>query len=74
MVTKEPPEKDLILQEWNKWARENITAGKRVTGTDALAFYGHLQQAKPDLLKFKYPGDPWQQVNAWLTRAGRISD
>jgi hypothetical protein len=47
---------------------------EKPTGTDALNFYGWLQQHKPHLLQFKYPGDRWQAVHARLLYLALVSD
>ncbi len=38
----------------------------RLTLLDILAFYGEIEKEHPELLQFKYSGDKYQAVRAWL--------
>jgi len=54
-----------VLKEWRSWVtRENITDPKAYP--DGLRFFFYLRQNRSDLLRFRYPGDRWQEVKAWL--------
>ena len=59
-----------ILEEWQAWAA--IEKPANPTGTEALIFFGHLQENKSHLLSFRYSGDKWQCVKGWLLNAGMI--
>ena len=61
--------KDGILDEWDTWVKDHP---KAKTAMDAMAFYGHLQSKKPNLLNFRSRGDKWQVVKSWLLEARRI--
>jgi hypothetical protein len=61
-----------ILQEWNRWAAEDIPKGQSAPGEDGPIFYGHLQRTRVDLLDFRAAGDKWPLVHGWLLRAGKI--
>ena len=64
----------LILHEWEGWRADNLTQDERASGTHGLAFFYFLQSEKPHLLDFKYRGDKWQIVHAWLLRKGLVCD
>lgn len=61
-----------IISEWHRWAEDNIKEGQGATGLIALEFYGHLQNQKSWMLDFRYRGDKWQRVHAWLRSAGLL--
>jgi hypothetical protein len=61
-----------IRTEWRVWARRNNIVD--ADGQVALVFYGYIQQNRPDLLDFRYPGDKWQIVHGWLRHAGYVSN
>ena len=70
---KDPAEKVLIIDEWDKWVKGKIPEGKKGTDMHGLEFHGYLGREKPLLLEFKYAGNRWQQVKVWLREAERIS-
>ena len=70
---KQPPEMDLIIQEWDKWAKDKIPDGEKGTGMQGLEFYGYLKTEKQRLLEFRFAGDRWQQVKVWLREVRGIS-
>jgi hypothetical protein len=74
MAKSELRERNLVIDEWDQWAKNNIRAGQRANELKALAFYGYLTSEKPGLLEFKFAGDKWQVVKIWLRHAGRIAD
>jgi hypothetical protein len=74
MAMSELPEKNMIIDEWDQWAKNNIAAGQRANDLKALAFYGYLSSERPRLLDFDFAGDRWPMVKIWLREAGRISD
>jgi hypothetical protein len=40
-----------------------------------MVFFNYLQRVRPDLLvDFKYPGDQWQAIHAWLLRERRVKE
>ncbi|HEY7298570.1 MAG TPA: hypothetical protein VH684_11595 [Xanthobacteraceae bacterium] len=58
------------LQEWDRWAPQNLPADRRPTGTDGFRFF---MAVKGDpFLDFESTGDAWQTVQAWLLAAGKI--
>jgi len=63
-----------IMHEWDEWAASKLTPGSERIGTDALVFFGHLQQHRPGLLNFRNRGDKWQAVHSWLLRAGKVKN
>ncbi len=63
-----------ILYEWVDWRANNLTREERATGTHGLAFFAFLQSEKPALLDFRYKGDKWQIIHAWLLREGAVGD
>jgi hypothetical protein len=58
--------KHAVLQEWDAWSKPNSDDDR------SLRFFEYLQTARPDLLKFNYPGDRWMIVQAWLINTGRL--
>jgi hypothetical protein len=72
MPKSELPERDKILEEWDRWAKDS--EGRKADGIRALAFYGYLANEKQRLLEFNFAGDKWQMVKIWLRQAGKISD
>jgi len=63
------PAKQAVIKEWDDWASKR---GEDAVG-DGMLFFGYLQRERPDLLlDFKYPGDKWQIVYAWLLREGKV--
>ena len=64
------PARRAIIEEWDAWALKNPDDAKRL---DGMVFFTHLQRNRPDLLlDFKYQGDKWQMVHAWLQSARRV--
>jgi hypothetical protein len=74
MAKSELPEKHMIIDEWDEWAKSNITAGQRADEFKALAFYRYLSSERITLLDFPFAGDKWPMVKIWLRQSGRISD
>ena len=70
---REPAERVLIIDEWDKWAEGKISKGEKGTDVQGLEFHSYLGREKPLLLEFKYSGNRWQQVKVWLREAERIS-
>ena len=58
---KQADAKRLIIQ---LWAKRDRTKLRRL---DVLGFYAELQKNHPELLKFKYGGDKYQVIMAWLS-------
>jgi hypothetical protein len=55
--------KKLLIDEWRPWAKQRGS----YTITDMQIFYfSWLKKNRPELLAFKYQGDQWQVVRAWL--------
>ena len=65
--------RQMILDEWRLWAASQ-EIGNRATGRDGLLFFAHLQRNQSHMLSFRYSGDKWQRVKAWLRSAGLIED
>jgi hypothetical protein len=57
MWRNELPQKNTIIDEWDRWAKNNIAAGRRPNEVTAIAFYGYLSSEKPGLLGFDFAGD-----------------
>lgn len=57
---KQEEAKKQIIRMWGK--REQ-GKHKRI---DILGFYCHLEKNHPELLKFRYRGDKYQIIKAWL--------
>jgi hypothetical protein len=57
-------EKDIRRQIRLLWA---IRDRKKNTILDIFGFYTELQKDHPELLEFKYRGDKYQTVRAWLS-------
>jgi hypothetical protein len=57
MWRNELPQKNTIIDEWDRWAKNNIAAGQRPKEVKAIAFYGYLSIEKPRLLGFDFAGD-----------------
>ena len=73
MAKSELPEKNLIIDEWDQWAKNNIPAGQRATELKAIAFYRYLVTERPALLDFPFAGDKLPIVKIWLRESGRTS-
>jgi hypothetical protein len=64
------PAKLAIIREWDAWALKNPDDAKT---SDGMLFFSYLQKERPDLLlDFKYSGDQWQIIHAWLLRARKV--
>jgi hypothetical protein len=63
-----------IMSEWRKWRAIHVADGKTPSGTEALIFFGHLQQTRPDLVAFRHSGHKYQLVKGWLSRRREIKD
>lgn len=61
-----------ILREWRAWIPSQGV--DQPSGRDALVFYQHLRNSRPDLLSFRSRGDRWQLVHGWLLRDRLVSD
>ena len=59
--------KRAVLLEWEEWN------GDKASANAALLFYTHLSTDCHDI-QFRYPGDPYQLIRAWLIEAGFIQD
>jgi len=68
---EDTPAKAAVIREWDAWIE---TQTKPVTEHTALLFYGYLQREKRHLLNFRFSGDKWQRVHAWLLRERRVKD
>jgi hypothetical protein len=67
---EDDPAKLAILQEWDVWAQKKGLIAHAESG---MLFYSHLKRNRPDLLlDFKYSGDKWEIVHAWLLRARKV--
>jgi hypothetical protein len=62
-----------INAEFRTWARDRQFES-HPRATDGVLFFTYLQRNRPDLLTFRYPGDKWQKVHAWLSNAGLVRD
>ena len=61
-----------VLHEFDVWAMNNPEDAKgAMTG---MMFFAHLQQERPELLRFEYPGDKWQRIHGWLLEGRRVKD
>jgi hypothetical protein len=60
-----------LLAEWRTWIGHREVTDSH-TGTDATAFYAHIQKYYPDLLSFETSEDKRMAVDRWLTDAGLI--
>lgn len=60
-MTKEEA-KQLICAEWEKWEERPDPS----SGNEMFNFFLWLQDNRPDLLKFRSSGDPWQVIHGWL--------
>ncbi len=58
---KQNDAKRQIIQLWAKRDRDKLTR------LDVLGFYAELGKDHPELLKFKYSGDKYQVIMAWLS-------
>lgn len=58
---KQQDAKRRIVQLWSKRDRNELTM------LDILGFYLQLKKEHSELLKFRYGGDKYQKVKAWLT-------
>jgi hypothetical protein len=74
MAKSELPEKNMIIDEWDRWVKDNVPQGQKVDALKALEFYDYLCSARPKLLNFDFAGDKWPVLQIWLRQAGRISD
>jgi hypothetical protein len=61
-----------ILAEWRAWVTANGKSNPN--GMDGLMFFSDMHREKPDLLRFRTSGDPWQDVHSWLLRDRLVSD
>ena len=55
-----------VLLEWEGWKGDKSSAA-------ALLFYTYLSTDRHNI-QFRYPGDPYQLIRAWLIEAGFIRD
>jgi hypothetical protein len=70
---KQVEAKRLIIKEWDRWARQELTQSDRATGRDTLRFYLELEDVRSSLLNFPARGrDKWQIIHDWLGGSGRI--
>jgi hypothetical protein len=61
--------KKAIIAEWCTWAKKHGVYGI----TDMQIFYvTWLKRNTPELLSFKFDGDQWQVVRAWLQHDERL--
>jgi hypothetical protein len=74
MARSELPEKNLIIDEWDRWAKNTIPVGQRANELKALSFYRYLKDERSTLLDFPFAGDRWAIVKIWLRQSGRIFD
>jgi hypothetical protein len=74
MPKSELPEREMIINEWDRWVDDNVLEGQKADGLKALAFFEHLASARPKLLDFSFAGDKWPIVKIWLRQAGRIPE
>ena len=63
-----------VIREWDAWAAANLRPDEEASGTHGLAFFYYLTSERPDLLKFKTRGDPWQTIHGWLLQEGKVND
>jgi hypothetical protein len=64
-----------IIREWDRWAVEHVPSTRKGTGTDALIFFGYLQNEHSEFLDFKAKGqDRWQIIHGWLLRERKVID
>ena len=64
----------LVVAEWTTWLNSQYPSKTSATGTDALIFFGYLQQSRSDLLSFQCSGDKWQRVHGWLLKRRLVSN
>ncbi len=60
----------LILAKWDRWVTEEGI--NNPTDLDALVLFSYLTEKADPSLDFRYSGDKWQCVKAWLRRAGEV--
>jgi hypothetical protein len=63
--------KRAVIHEWENWAAlhsEDLQSPSAV-----MFFFTHLQEKKPELLKFN-SADKCQMIHGWLLQEGRIGD
>ncbi len=60
MRLKNEEAKAEIQMAWKQWD------GDKTNILSMITFYGWLEENRPELLKFRSYGDPWQTVNCWL--------
>lgn len=61
---KDMKQKDAKRQIIQLWARRDRN---KLTRLDVLGFYAELEKEHRELLKFKYGGDKYQVIMAWLS-------
>ena len=69
---KQETTKRHIIAKFREWVRGNGI--RNPSQKDGWAFFSYLQNEHPDLLKFRYSGDPWQCVKGWLFSSQLISE
>lgn len=52
-----------ILAEWRTWAKKRGLY--RIIDMQVF-YFSWLKKRRPELLTFKYQGDQWQVVRAWI--------
>jgi hypothetical protein len=73
MLTKEEA-RTAVLAEWANWSKENLPhlrASQSAKNSDALMFFGHVQNSKAGMLDFKAAADKWLIVKGWLLHSKR---
>lgn len=63
-MIKQDEAKNLIQAEWHQWLRDNPQ--EMHSERNMIHFFAYLTKHRPDLLKFRCQGDPWQKVKSWL--------
>ncbi len=63
-----------VLGAWKDWKQSHVPHIRQPSGAVTFIFFGYLRSERPDLLEFRYNGDKWQQVHAWLLDAREVTD
>lgn len=57
---------------FRRWVAEQSGTLPYLGQDGGLIFFGWIQKNRPDLLDFRYSGDQWQHVSAWLRNSNLV--
>jgi hypothetical protein len=60
-----------VIREWDSWAKSHPDDAKELSEA-GMHFFTYLRKERPELLDFRYAGDKWRAIHAWLLREGRV--